>query len=165
MVNLRIDELLKRLETSDIPKSQRHRIKMLLDDIVENRYRVQQIIQRLMEAENKDELSTILRMLVREELLSEEQFEQLVELEDPDLEKIKEVITDTKIGQGLNFIPRTISNLRHTLHSLLTELKENGTELIKSKVASILEELSRRKAIRLGEYANLTELIGTPLEL
>ena len=57
---------------------------------------------------------------------------------------------DTKIGQGLNFLPRTISKLRHTLHSLLTELEENGSEFIKSKIASILEELLNRNAIRRG---------------
>ena len=94
-----------------------------------------------MDAEDKDEMSTILQMLVREGLLSHEQFKQLGELEDPDFEKITEVIMDTKIGQGLNFLPRTISKLRHTLHSLLTELEENGSEFIKSKIASILEEL------------------------
>ena len=104
---------------------------MLLDDITMNRYRVEQIIQRLMDAEDKEEMSTILQMLVREGLLSDEQFKQLGELEGPDLEKITEVIMDTKIGQGLNFLPRTICNLRHTLHSLLKELEENGSEFIK----------------------------------
>ena len=97
-------------------------------------------------------------MLDREGLLSDEQFKQLGKLEDPDLGKITEVIMDTKIGQGLNFLPRT--KLRHTLHSLLTELEENGSEFIKSKVASILEELFNRNAIRRGEYVNLKTLLG-----
>ena len=48
-------------------------------------------------------------MLVREGLLSDEQFKQLGGFEGPDLEKITEVIMDTKIGQGLNFLPWTIS--------------------------------------------------------
>ena len=99
-------------------------------------------------------------MLVREGLLSDEQFKQLGELEDPDFEKITEVIMDTKIGQGLNFLPRTISNLRHTLHSLLTELQENGSGFIKSNVASILVELFNRNAIRRGEFVNLKTLLG-----
>ena len=51
-----------------------------------------------MDAEDKDEMLTILQMLVREGHLSHEQFKQLRELEDPDLEKITEVIMDTKIG-------------------------------------------------------------------
>ena len=73
-----------------------------------------------MDAEDKEEMSTILQMLVREGLLSYEQFKQLGELEKSNLEIITEVITDTKIGQGLNFLPRNISKLRHNLHSLLT---------------------------------------------
>ena len=153
-----IDELSSKLETSEIPKSNQHQIKTLLDDITKNR--IEQIIQRLMDAEDKEEMSTILQMLVREGLLSDEQFKQLGELEDPDLNKITEVIMDTKIGQGLNFLPRTISKLRHTLHSLLTELEENGSEFIKSKVASILEVLLNRIAIRRGEYVNLKTLLG-----
>ena len=92
-----IDELLNK-ETSEIPKSNQHRIKMLLDDITKNRYRVEQIIQRLMDAEDKEEISTILLMLDREGLLSDEQFRQFGEMEDQDLEKITGVITETKIG-------------------------------------------------------------------
>ena len=101
-----IDELLNKLETSEIPKSNQHRIKMLLDDITKNRYRIEQIIQKLMDAEDKDEMSTILQMLVREGILSHEQFKQLGELEDTDFGEITEVIMDTKIGQGLNFLPQ-----------------------------------------------------------
>ena len=55
---------------------------------------------------------------------------------------------------------QTLSKLQHTLHSLLTELEENGSELIKSKVASILEELFHRNAIRREEYVNLKKLLG-----
>ena len=119
-----------------------------------------QIIQRLMDAKDKEEVSTILQMLVREGLLSDEQSKQIGEFEDPDLEKITELIMDIKIGQGLNFLPRTISKLRHTLHSLLTELEENGPEFIKSKVVSILEGLFKRNAIQRGEYVNLKTLLG-----
>ena len=107
-----INALLDQLENSKIPRSKQHRIKMLLDDIEKNRYRVEQIFQRLMDAEDKDGMLTVLKTLVREGHLSDEQFERLAELEDPDLHTIKEVITDTKVGEGLKFLPRTISNLR-----------------------------------------------------
>ena len=69
---------------------------MLLDDIEKNRYRVEQIFQRWMDAEDKDGMLTVLKTLVREGHLSEEQFEELAELEDPGLHTIKEVITDQK---------------------------------------------------------------------
>ena len=50
-----IDELLNKLETSKIPKSNQHRIKMFLDDITKIRYRIEQIIDY---AEDKEEMST-----------------------------------------------------------------------------------------------------------
>ena len=131
---------------------------MLLDDIEKNRYRVEQIFQRLMDTENKDEMLHVLKMLVREEHLSDDQFEQLAELEDPDLDTIKQVITETKVGEGLKFLPRTIGNLRHTLQSLLTELKASGSTFLKSNITAIMEELLRRNAIRIGEYENLKKL-------
>ena len=53
----------EQLENSKIPKSKQHRIKMLLDDIEKNRYRVEQIFQRLMDAEDKDGMLTVLKML------------------------------------------------------------------------------------------------------
>ena len=48
-------------------------------------------------------MSTIFQMLAREGLLSDEQFKQLGELEDPDFEKITEVIMDTKNGPKIEF--------------------------------------------------------------
>ena len=85
-----------------------------------------------MDVEDKEEMLTVLKTLVREGHLSDEQFEQLAEFEDPDLHIIKEVITNTKVGEGLKFLPRIIGNLRHTLQSLLTELNESGSTLLKS---------------------------------
>ena len=95
--------LLNQLESSKIPKSKQHRIKMLLDDIEKNWYRVEQILQRLMDVEDKEWMLTVLTTLVHEGHLSDEQFERLSELDDPDLDSIKEVITDTKVGERVNF--------------------------------------------------------------
>ena len=153
-----INTLLNQLENSNIPKSKQHRIKMLLDDIEKNRYRVEQIFQKWMDVEDKEEMLHTLRRLVREGHLSDEQFERFAELEGPDLQNIKEVITETKVGGELLFLPRTIINLRHALQSLLTELKESGSAFLKSKIAAIMEELLRRNAIRVEEYENLKEL-------
>ena len=135
-----IDALLNQLESSKISKARQLRIMMLLDNIEKNRYRVKQIFQRLMDAESKENMLHVLKMLVREGLLSDDQFESLTELEEPDLQTIKEVITDTKVGDGLNLLPRTLSSLRHTLQSLLKDLKESGGMFLKSKVITILDE-------------------------
>ena len=73
---------------------------MLIDGINKNRYRIESIFRRLDEAEG-DELD-ILKGLVREGLLSDKQFETLVELDVSDLAAVALVIKDTKVGQGGN---------------------------------------------------------------
>ena len=67
IVRPKINILLNQLESSKIPKSKQHMIKMLLDDIEKNRHRVEQIFQRLMDTTNKDEMLHVLKTLVREE--------------------------------------------------------------------------------------------------
>ena len=62
----------------------------------------------------------ILKALVREKLLSEEQYEKLAKLEDLDLPTISQIISATKVGRGLSFLPRKVSDLRNSLHSSLT---------------------------------------------
>ena len=53
--------LLNQLESSKIPKSKQHQIKMLLDDIEKYWYRVEQILQRLMDVEDKEGMLTVLK--------------------------------------------------------------------------------------------------------
>ena len=50
---------------------------MLLNDIAQNRYRIQSILKRLADAEGEE--AFILQQLAREELLSEEQRSELAE--------------------------------------------------------------------------------------
>ena len=90
---------------------------------------------------------TIPKALVREELLSDEQYEKRAKLEVLDLPLISQVISATKVGRGLAFLPRKVSDLRNSLHSLLTRLAENGNSMIRNKLAAVLEELWRLKAI------------------
>ena len=65
---------------------------MLLNDIDDNRFRVQAIFRRLNEAVDE---SLVLNQLVREQLLSPEQYEQLKT--DSDLNTIADVIKNTKV--------------------------------------------------------------------
>ena len=94
---------LVQLEGSLITKSKQHRLKMLLNDIYSNRYRLQTILTRLDDAQNARDISNILEQLVREEMLSHEQYEKLVELEELELPSVVEIIKETKMGQGLNY--------------------------------------------------------------
>ena len=114
---------------------------MLLDDINSNRHRVQSIFTRLNDSQDKNEILFILEQLVREELLPLEQFEQLSELEDMDLPAIALAIKDTKIGKGIKFLPRKLSDWKDNLQAWLEELVEMGKTEVDNKVAAVLEEL------------------------
>ena len=91
-----IEELIKKLENSPVAKSKSLRLKMLVNDINKNRYRVKSIFTRLIDdaSGDKDDALPILKALVREKLLSEEQYEKLAELEDLDLPAVALVIKD-----------------------------------------------------------------------
>ena len=71
-IRIKIDEGRKKLEGSvAILKSKHHRLKILVDDIAQNRHRVQTILMRMDEADGEETFT--LKQLAREELLSEEQ--------------------------------------------------------------------------------------------
>ena len=112
---------------------------MLIDGINKNRYRIESIFRRLDEEED-DELS-ILKGLVREGLLSDKQFEKLVELDVSDLPAVALVIKDTKVGQGVKFLPDTMKSLRESLRTLSKELIDTGSANIKTQLIPVLEEL------------------------
>ena len=100
-IRITIDEVRRKLEGSAaIPKSKQHILKMLLDNIAQNGYRVQSILRRLADAEGDEQLSFTLEQLAREELLSEEQHLELAEaLHNDDLYS-SQVIKNTNVGQG-----------------------------------------------------------------
>ncbi len=106
-----IDELVKKLKNSLVMKSKSHRLKMLVDDINKNRYRVKSILTNLNNVQ-EDDIKNALGRLAREELLSEEQYDKLINLEKMDLPTIARVINETKVGRGLSFLPRKVSDLR-----------------------------------------------------
>ena len=124
---------------------------MLVDDINKNRYRVKSILTTLNNAQ-EDDIKNALERLARQELLSKEQYEKLAKLEEMDLPSIARVINETKVGRGLSFLPRKVSDLRNSLYSLLTDLAESGNSMIKKKLAAVLEELRRSKAISDEQY-------------
>ena len=146
-----IDELVKKLKNSLVLKSKSHRLKMLVDDINKNRYRVKSILTTLNNVQ-EDDIKNALGRLAREELLSEEQYDKLIKLEKMDLPTIARVINETKVGRGLSFLPRKVSDLKNSLYSLLTGLGESGNLMIKKKLAAVLEELRRLKAISDEQY-------------
>ena len=104
---------------------------------------------------DKDDALPILQALARQELLSKEQYEKLAKLEDWDLSTIAGIINDTKVGQGIPFLPRKVSDLRKSLQSLLRGLTESGNSIIKHKLTAVLNELQRLKAISDEQYTEI----------
>ena len=96
------------------------------------------------DAQGKDGALTILKQLVREEFLSEEKLEKLSRFDFPE---ITIVIKETKIGQGLKFLPQTLTDLTNNLQTWLEELVETRKMEVRNKVAAVLEELHRWKGI------------------
>ena len=129
-----IDELRKTLEGSVILESKQQRLKVLLDDIAKNRYRVKTIIRRMADAVGE----------------TEEQYLRLAQLEELDSSKLIDVIKESKIGKRLRFLPRKLSDLINNLQIWLGELTETGRSMV-------LEELLRWKGISHERYTSITE--------
>ncbi|MCH2421447.1 MAG: hypothetical protein MK215_05880, partial [Candidatus Poseidoniia archaeon] len=153
----KIEEASRKLENSRILKSKQHRLKMLVDDIAKNRHRVETIIKRMMDASGEKDILDTLKRLAQEELISEEQYLKLVECDDYDAHKLANVIKETKIGQGLKFLPQKLSDLTNNLNTWLEELIDTGSSVLKNKIRSVLEELLRRKVINQERYTAIKE--------
>ena len=82
-----IEERRLKLEASQAPKSKLLRMKTLLDDMNSNRRRIREIFQRIADADDNEE--EVWKMLVREGLLSGDQFEKLSALDGTDMERLR----------------------------------------------------------------------------
>ena len=85
---------------------------MLLSDINNNRRRVQELLQRIDDAKDNEE--DIWKLLARQGLISDEQFEKLSKLDNTDIETIPSVLKGVKIGRGIPFLPTSLKGL-HTM--------------------------------------------------
>ena len=98
-------------------------------------------------------------MLEREGLLSLKQGHRINEIlkERRDLKKIVNVILSTKIGNGLEYLPICVEDLKNALQMWLIELARTKTDELKHKVEVVLDELLRRSVITLNQYNVVTE--------
>ena len=81
---------------------------MLLDDINNNRRRIREICQRIDDADDNE--VGVWKMLVREGLIFGDQFEKLSALDGTDMEKITSILRGAKMGQGVPFLPTSLSD-------------------------------------------------------
>ena len=102
------DYILWKLHSSSITRNKLILLEILLKYIFLNRYRVTDIVKRMdpvhsrVNALDKD-ISDALKLLVREGLISEEQYNALSKEDDLNLDKVISEIKTTKIGRGINF--------------------------------------------------------------
>ena len=94
----RIMDFCQTLIGSPVSRLKIIRLKMLLNNINENRFRVTSILTRLEEAEDVEDIANTLKALRREELISLKQYEKLM-IDDAafDLQTIVMIIKDTKV--------------------------------------------------------------------
>ena len=142
-----IEEKRVSLEASPASPSKLLRVKILLDDINNNRHRIQEIFQRIDDAEENE--ADIWKILVREGLISDDQFEELENLENTEIEKVSSVLKGSKIGQGVSFLPTTLAALRYTFG----QLWKAGDD--KNEILPVLQELLRRGGMTDEQYSIL----------
>ena len=96
-------------------------------------------------------------MLVREGLISGDHFEKFSALDGTDMEKIANVLKGSKIGQGIPFLPTSLSELRNIFGKLYKKIEKPGSKMVKTKLLPILEELLRCGGIRDAQHAVLMQ--------
>ena len=116
------------------------RVKML-SDINNNHRRVQELFQRIDDAEDNEE--DIWKLLARQGLISDEQFEKLSKMDNTDIETIASVLEGVKMSQGVPFLPTSLEGLRTIFGALWTEYTKNGSEKMKNKLLPVLKGLLR----------------------
>ena len=132
---------------------------MLVNDIARNRSRIKEIVHRFAQAgDDKNMRLWVIENLAKEELISEQQHLKLVEeIDAMDIKKLTDIIKETKIGQGLEFLPRKTGVLIDTFQQMLQELVNHGGAALKENILSFLNELVHRKKISVKRYDELKE--------
>ena len=142
--------------TSDIPRSVQVQYKILIKDIDGNRRRVREILGRIRDAQGEEHLADVLKALARENLISTDQFQKLIAIDDiMELSTVADIIKGAKVGRGMLLLPRA----RKDLKKMLEENSRPAAEIL-----ACLDELLRQKEISLADYERIRkENIGFQL--
>ena len=136
---------------------------MILGDIRSNRFRVSDIMHRMnviLSDPNvvPKHISDGLKAMVREGFISDEQFKALNKnVNNLDLDKVITEIKSTKVGRGINFLPRETSDLMKKLRHWTMEFAKDGTAALRQKILSVLDELLFRNVITKEEHKDIKE--------
>ena len=157
----KIHELVERClaDNKHVPRSAALKIKALVNTIAKNRHRIEEIFNRFSQVgEDQESRLWILKQLVKEKHLSDDQYLRLFEMGDEiNLKELTDVVKQTKIGQGLSFLPRKTTALLDNLREWLLEFTEKGGQALQSKVLSLLNELLQRRVISQERYNEIKE--------
>ena len=101
------------------------------------------------------DISDTLQRLEKERFISKEQYDALTEDDNLNLDKVISVIKTTKIGRGINFLPRETSDLLAKLKEWAMDFAENGAAALRQKIMAALDELRFRKVIAKEKYNDI----------
>ena len=156
----------KMLEKSDLPMTKLVEFVMLLKDIRRNYNRVNDILLRMqdiLQDENihKRDILRALKSLFSEELITYDQYNQLAAMIEGGLnmKKLIGVMKTSKIGRGEEFLPRETTELKSKLEEWSHAYEEEQSPDLKKKIVAALEELKCRKAISKPGYKILLEAL------
>ncbi len=158
-----IEQIVEKLGKSKILKSKLLRLTMILKDMQRNRQRVANVLNQmgLILSSRKVEEKYIkngLQTLLIDGSINQEQHEELIEMvAELDLMKLLEVVGKTKIGRGIQFLPRSKEDLLKKLHKMACHHQKNPSRNLKKKMKASLDELLSRKAITKGQYNNIKQ--------
>ena len=153
-----IEEVLKKISSSGANRSELLRLTMALKDIKRNYYRVSDILRRMkviFDDENRkaENVADGIKGLIRDELISEEQYDELMRIiNDLDMEQLIKVIRTTKSGRGIDFLPRDTKDLYQKVLEWTAVHQKDPSFDLKQKILSALHELRFRKSIKKNDY-------------
>ena len=137
---------------SEVPRFSFFQFEKILNDIIENHHRVDEVIRRLDQENSAEE--TLNRLYVSK-YINNEQYENLkakIEEDKLDLDEVIFQLKQFKVGQGLSFLPRLTSDLINGVkEGVAIYAKEKSSRLRKTLLA-MLNELLERKAISKRDY-------------
>ena len=83
----------------------------------------------------------VLKRLYIDGLISKKQHIALSKEDDLNLDKVISEIKTTKIGRGINFLPRETPDLLTKLKEWVMDFTKNGTAALRQKIIAVLDEL------------------------
>ena len=103
----------------------------------------------------KTDIVNTLEALRREDLISLEQYEKLM-VDDAafDPRTTAMIIKDTKVGRGLKFLPRKLTDLKNKIQSTMNE--EN---ISLKDILVYLDEMFRKNGISVNDYQSIKKEI------